>query len=459
MLGLPACSALGDRVGVHTDPTRSVGQRSERQPRRPPESEVDGEPTDRIAREQRVLTDLDDLRLGPRGLELGEPRRVRLDDHDHVDVAQVRRRVVAGVKRVVLGKVDVRMVPLEDGQAERLGQRDQRSNGPRIAAARLGDHNRIPGGDQRPCRLLDRRRVGHSLGVRPQARRIEVLDLLQALGQDLAWQREVHGPGRLARRHGEGAIDHGLELGAHAELVVPLHVLAQHARLVERLLGPVDLTVTGPRQRALGQRRAPGREQDRRVGSGGVDDPAGAVGRADVHVHHDDLRPAGDHRVAVGHRDRGDLVRDRQRPGQDLALGLPLGVGVDDRREVGAGIAEEVLDTPGRQQLEVRLGRALHRHSLPHEGASLPRVPGARIVKDRTSARAGRLTARRECVGRGATRALRGATKVGRLPRPVESRRAVEKRQCLGPGLHANQITHVLCGRVVVLEVDAAKET
>src|SRR2546428_3347149 len=61
-----------------------------------------------------------------------------------------------------------------------------------------------------------------------------VLDLLQALGQDLAWQREVHGPGRLARRHGEGAIDHGLELGAHAELVVPLHVLAQHARLVER---------------------------------------------------------------------------------------------------------------------------------------------------------------------------------------------------------------------------------
>jgi len=43
----------------------------------------------------------------------------------------------------------------------------------------------------------------------------------------------------------------------------------------------------------------------------------------------------------VGHRDGRNLVGDRQRPGQDLSLGLALGIGVDDGREVGAALPKK----------------------------------------------------------------------------------------------------------------------
>jgi hypothetical protein len=68
----------------------------------------------------------------------------------------------------------------------------------------------------------------------------------------------------------------------------------------------------------------------------------------------------------VSHPDGGDLVRHRDGSRQHLALGRALGVGLDDGREVGARVSEEVLDAPRGEQLQVTLGRALDRHFLQH---------------------------------------------------------------------------------------------
>ena len=131
---------------------------------------------------------------------------------------------------------------------------------------------------------------------------------------------------------------------AMAQLVVPLHELAQHAALVEVLLRPVDVVVARRRERArLGDRRAPRGEEDRHVLARGVDEAVHRVRGAHADVHHHRLRPSGHHGVAVRHGDAHVLVRHDHDLGQAPAELLALGVGLDDRGEVGAAVGEEVV--------------------------------------------------------------------------------------------------------------------
>ncbi len=72
----------------------------------------------------------------------------------------------------------------------------------------------------------------------------------------------------------------------------------------------------------------------------GVERIAGARGGVDHHrlgmsIHHVD---------PVRHRHRGVLVRDHHRLRNGGTLLLTAREGLDDRREVGAGIGEEVVD-------------------------------------------------------------------------------------------------------------------
>src|SRR5204862_424792 len=79
-------------------------------------------------------------------------------------------------------------------------------------------------------------------------------------------------------------------------------------------------------------------------------------------------RAPGHHRVAVRHGHGRRLVRYRHRPRQRLPLSEPLGVGLDQRGEVGARVREQVLDAAGGEQLEIGLGRAFDAdllHGLP----------------------------------------------------------------------------------------------
>ena len=96
------------------------------------------------------------------------------------------------------------------------------------------------------------------------------------------------------------------------------------------------------------------------VGPGRVHNAADGVGRARHGMNHDDLRLPGNHGVAMGHANGGDFVGYRDGTGQRLFLAQPLGIGFDDGREVGAAVAEEIVDSAGCQQLEVGLGDAFH---------------------------------------------------------------------------------------------------
>ncbi len=75
----------------------------------------------------------------------------------------------------------------------------------------------------------------------------------------------------------------------------------------------------------------------------------------------------------MGHGDRRHLVRDGHRARQRLARREALGVRLDERREVGPRVGEEVFHAAAREQLQVGLGGRLDRDLLAHEGLSTKR--------------------------------------------------------------------------------------
>jgi len=379
MLGVPALRPLADRPDIGALPY-GLGQRGQVQAHRARQGRVGREPSDRIAREERIHRDLDDLRLGPRRLERREPQHVRLDRHDAVGVVEVRRGVEAGMERVSLREVHVGVELVDHRRAEGLGELHECGDREGIAPGGLGEDDRVARGGQQPGRLGDRLRRGQHRAGSGGAARGGVLEDLVLLGEDLARQREVDGPLRLGLGERQRTVDDRLELGEVPELVVPFDELADHRALVEGLLRPVDRAVAAAVQAGLGERIASRAEEDRHVRARGVDDAADRVTGADDHVDHDDLRSPGDHRVAVGHPHRRRLVRDRHGPRHRLALREPPGVGVDERREVRPGIREEVLDAPSGQELEIGVSGAFDARSLGHRGLSPFSRAGAGLI-------------------------------------------------------------------------------
>ena len=213
---------------------------------------------------------------------------------------------------------------------------------------------------------------GRGLGRtrRPEARGRADRQGWQRRADDVGRQRQVDGAGRRAARNRERAVDHRLELIAPPQLVVPLHELAHQAALVERLLGPVDALAARGRQSAFGDGGPAGQHQHRDPGARGVDHPAERVGGPGQRVHHHRLGSARDHRVAVGHRHRRDLVGHGDRPqAAGPAQGLPFGERFDDRGKVGAGAApEETADAAGLQELEQPLGHSLDVQTMSRHG-------------------------------------------------------------------------------------------
>ena len=206
------------------------------------------------------------------------------------------------------------------------------------------------GDDQRPLRAGDpfgQRRDRARVGIDRRGLRAR-LDRRDRLGerrrQRLARQHHVDRPARM--RHGDldAARHHVAGLRRYAQFVIPLHQLAQHAGLVEHLLAPLDGPVARAEDAFLGDRCAPGGEQQRHAVARQVDQVVEGVGGADGGVHHHRLRLAGHEISAVRHADREVLVRHQDRL-RHFGVGLlGAGEGFDDGREIGAGVAEEIID-------------------------------------------------------------------------------------------------------------------
>ncbi len=162
--------------------------------------------------------------------------------------------------------------------------------------------------------------------------------------QWFARQHEIDGPARARHRDFDRARDHVTDLSRHAQLVVPLHQLAHHAGLVEHFLRPVNRARARAEGAFLGDRRAPGGENERDAIARQVGEIVDRVGRADIDVNHHGLRMSGHQIGAMRHADREVFVRDEHGP-RDLGIGLfGAAEGFHDRRKVGAGIGEEILD-------------------------------------------------------------------------------------------------------------------
>ena len=255
------------------------------------------------------------------------------------------------------------------------GWLDGRHNGARIvrdhrdgaAFRKMGEQRHRGGGqrggdDQRPLGRRDpfgQRRDGFRIGMRRRRLRAR-LDrrdrLRQRRRQRLARQHQIDRAARMRHRDFHAARDHVAGLGGHAQFVVPLHQFAHHAGLVEHFLRPVNRPVARAERSFFGDRRAAGAEDQRHPVARQVGEVVDGVGGADIDVHHHRLRAAGHQIGAVRHGDRQVLVRNQDRL-RHLGIGL-LGAaeGFHDRRKIGAGIAEEIIDAVVGERAQERFG-------------------------------------------------------------------------------------------------------
>ena len=107
----------------------------------------------------------------------------------------------------------------------------------------------------------------------------------------------------------------------------------------------------------LGDRRATRRENERHAIAREVGQVVDRVGGADIDVDHHRLRPAVHQIGAVCHGDREIFVRHEDGLGH-LGVGLLRAAeGLDDGREVRAGIGEEIIGAVIGERPQERLGR------------------------------------------------------------------------------------------------------
>ena len=240
-----------------------------------------------------------------------------------------------------------------------FGEGDEAGNRRRIAAGARGQDEGPTRAGEEPRRLFDARGIGEGARGRVTARRRGDGDRGQPLGQHLARQGDVHGSAGLAQHQLERTIDDRLDLRGMAQLVVPLDVLAQHPRLIERLLGPVYVEVARAGEPLFGEGRPPRGEEDGRASARSADDATRGIGRAHRHVDHDGLRPPRGQVVAVGHAHRHGFVGHHHGTRRHLALGLALGKRVYERGEIRPRIGEEHVHPPVVEELEPGLGHRL----------------------------------------------------------------------------------------------------
>ena len=239
----------------------------------------------------------------------------------------------------------------EDGNGKRRRQGVQRGRALGVTAGIARNDQRIFGPGENVRRLVDGVGIGGGRDSGPAQASVAYFGQLDVHAQHFPWKRKINRPAGLAPRQFQRPVDHRGDLRPVAEFVVPFDQLAQHARLVEHLLGPVNAGISRAVKFKLGERGPAGGEQDRNAIPAGVDRVRGAH----RHVHHDRGHLSGGEVVAMGHGNGDVLMGNGNRLGQ-LGLVLDRRVSLDDRGEVGARVGEDVIHAPALQQPEVDLG-------------------------------------------------------------------------------------------------------
>ena len=345
-------------ASVRSAPQR-LGERREAEARFRGDREVAGIAPHRIGAEQRIDAHMDHLGVRVGAVQARDPGDVAIDDQNQVGLADQPARLEPHMHFVVGGQRDIARPVGDHRQREALGERGERLRRGRVLAAARGNDQRVL---RRPDPIggpVDR--VGVRRGARSgkPARRALIGEIARLLGQHLARQGEIDRPARLVHRHVHRPVDDGLQLAGVAQFVVPLDHLADHARLVEHLLAPVDVDRPRAGRAGLGQRSPAGGEDDRHVLARRVGDAADRVGGPHIDVDHHRLRLAGGEEVAMRHRDCEILVRHRHRRRRAGPLGGGFGQRLDDRGEIGPRVAEQIVDAPVLEEREIGFRQAV----------------------------------------------------------------------------------------------------
>jgi hypothetical protein len=123
---------------------QSPAKRRQYQPGRAGDRDIGGEAADRVAAEQRIDADMDDLALGRRRLAARGPRHVAIDDQDRIRLVEQGPGVVAEVTGMVRRQVQMPLAVLDDGNGELFGECREGRHRRAVAPGIGGDDDRVP---------------------------------------------------------------------------------------------------------------------------------------------------------------------------------------------------------------------------------------------------------------------------------------------------------------------------
>jgi len=269
---------------------------------------------------------------------------------------------------------------VDHGHPDELGERDELGDGRLVPADAPGDRDGRARVGQPRRELVESAGIGHGCDGGQRAAHHLERDPIHGCHEDLARGHEIDRAARFRRGDLERPWNEVAKRVRPAELVYPLHVAANDARLVAHVLLPVHRTQAAARDVPVdGVGSAAREDDDAGLATHRVVEVAAKVLRPDVHVHDDHLRAARDREVAVRRRERDALEEGGDDPRRRLAPRLERDDGLLERRGVCPGVEEDMVDAERAEELDDRLG------PVPRVGRGRTRA-GQRLSSPRSAA-------------------------------------------------------------------------
>jgi hypothetical protein len=246
-------------------------------------------------------------------------------------------------------------VALEHTDPGKFGEFGDQLGGTRAAPRIAGDQDRVLGGKELVGELRHHRRIGAARrhGAELFARIAAHLVGVPGLRERLPLHHQVDRATRLALHDRVRAPQRLLDDDAGGQRPFPFHIRAHQAALVDRLLHEMHVGIAGADQFAARREwRLAGHQQHRDAAPEQVMHRGRGIGGADVDVHQHTLALSRHVGIAGRHMRRGVLVRAADDGRNGLAAFAPVRHLLDDRRVVGAEIAEQIVDADLGQPFE-----------------------------------------------------------------------------------------------------------
>ena len=146
--------------------------------------------------------------------------------------------------------------------------------------------------------------------------------------------------------------DNVADLLGHPQFIIPFHRLAQHGRLVEHFLTPMDRTAATAEGILFCDRRPACDKDQRNAIATEVQDVIDRIGRPDIHMKHHGLRPSRHGIGTMSHGDSEILVRHNNSRRDFHITTRCTAISFHHRRKIRTRICEEKIDAVFMQGLQ-----------------------------------------------------------------------------------------------------------